>query len=295
MRLRFPPRLRWQTLLALFLFYQLSIYALAWIPFVPGFVVLGLPILVANLAFLLALPFPATRPWGLRMLLHSALLLALAALYALFPGIPLNTKSTIKLVGPEGGQVMTPDRMARAIVKPASFRTPLVIKVTSLPLDIPLPGPPLPPEVKLIAAAHFEQSHPFPKEWQNFFFPEVQLSLKNTVAPVEDSGYFTEICFWWPPDEESTRKLGFWACEPYHVVQGDPTHKGSGWVATTVKGFGPKGTTFYLFQYPRDWARANCEAAGGKFIDRGFSRACTGIDREQYIFRLGYVPHNLMK
>jgi len=86
---------------------------------------------------------------------------------------------------------------------------------------------------------------------------------------------------------------GSWFCEgPYDFRSGDPTQKGSGWVATTLKGFGPEGITFYLFQYPRDWARANCEAAGGRFGDRGFSRVCTGIDSQQYIFRLGYVTCN---
>ena len=194
----------------------------------------------------------------------------------------------------EGGGTVETDT-ARVVVAPGAVPKPIYVSAEDLPLTAPLPGPTLPPEVQLIAAARFEQSHPFPEEWQNFFLPEVQLSLKNAVAPVENSGYFTEICFWWPPDEESTRELGFWACEPYHVAQGDPAQKGSGWVATTLKGFGPEGITFYLFQYPRDWARANCEAAGGRFNERvygSFFHACTNIDLRYYELSLGQVIYN---
>ena len=295
MRLLFS-KLRWQTLLLLSLSYLLVAFALSWIPFIPGFLVIGLTIFIVNLFFLLSLFNPRDRSWSKRMLLHSALILVFVIAYSFFPGLPLSTKSTVKLVGVEGGQVMTPDRMARVVVEPASTAIPLLLKVTSLPLTTPLPGPALPPEVKLIAAAHFEQSHPFPEEWQNFFLPEVQLSLKNAVAPVEGGGYFTEICFWVSPEEDSPHVNGDWACDgPYGIRSGDPTQKGSGWVTTTIKGFAPEGTTFYLFQYPRDWAQANCEAAGGRFVDRGFSRVCTGIDNQQYIFRLGYITHNPTK
>ncbi|GEM_PF-6016460 len=287
---------RFWSLLPLFLLYQLLLFALAWIPFVPRYVVLGLPLLTVNLVFALALLSPATRAWGRRMLLASAFLLALAVLYAFFPGLPVSAKSSVKLVGPEGGQVMTPDRMARVVVQPVSFPVPLLLKVTSLPLTAPLPGPALPPEVQLIAAARFEQSHPFPEEWQNFFLPEVQLSLKNAVAPVENSDHFTEICFWFPPEEGSPGMYGEWACRSYEVRSGDPTQKGSGWVAITIKGFGPEGITFYLFQYPRDWARAHCEAAGGRFYENvygSFAAACGGdIDTRYYELSLGQVIYN---
>ena len=204
---------------------------------------------------------------------------------------------TVK-IDKDGGTVETDT--ARVVVAPDSVPAPIYVSVKDLPLTTPLPGPPLPPEVKLIAAAHFEQSHPFPEEWQNFFMPEVQLSLKNAVAPVENSDHFTEICFWVPPEEMIyPHERGSWFCEgAYAIRSGDPTQKGSGWVATTVKGFGPEGTTFYLFQYPRDWARANCEAAGGRF-DEGahlldFGSACHYWDTD-YSVTLGRITHNPAK
>ncbi len=200
-------------------------------------------------------------------------------------------------IGKDGGVVETDT--ARVVVAPGVVSEPIYVSVKDLPLDTPLPGPPLPPEVKLIAAAHFEQSHPFPEEWQNFFLPEVQLSLKNAVAPVEGSGYFTEICFWVPAEEDSPRVNGDWFCEGPHTIRsGDPTKKGSGWVATTIKGFGPRGVTFYLFQYPRDWARANCEAAGGRFNENAygpfgtFFHKCDNIDTRYYDLSLGQVIYN---
>ncbi|WP_457633846.1 hypothetical protein, partial [Oceanithermus desulfurans] len=202
--------------------------------------------------------------------------------------------SAVKLVGPEGGQVRTPDLVARVVVGPGSFPVPLLLRVTSLPLTAPLPDPTLPPEVKLIAAARFEQSHPFPEEWQNFFLPQVQLSLRNAVAPVKNGGYFTELCFWWPSDQESPLERDFWACSPiFDVAGGDPAQKGSGWATTDIKGFGREGVTFYLFQYPRDWARANCEAAGGTFDDNpklySFESSCYGYDSQRYELSLGRV------
>ena len=293
---RLISQLKLTTLLTLFLSYLLVAFALSWIPFIPGFLVIGLTIFIVNLFFLLSLFNPRDRSWSKRMLLHSALILVFVIAYAFFPGLPLSTKSTVKLVGVEGGQVMTPDRMARVVVEPASSAIPLLLKVTSLPLDIPLPDT-LPPEVKLIAAARFEQSHPFSEEWRNFFLPEVQLSLKNAVAPVEGGGYFTEICFWVSPEEMIyPHERGSWFCEgAYDIRSGDPTQKGSGWVATTIKGFGPEGTTFYLFQYPRSWARANCEAAGGRFDGspyiRGFGDACSYWNTD-YDVTLGRVVHN---
>jgi len=288
-------RLRSRALLALFALYYLLTVALSWM----GLVFLGLALLAVNLVFVLALVFTSTRAWGRRMLLHSLVLLVAAGLYAFFPGIPVSAGSAVKLVGPEGGRVMSPDRMARVVIKPGSFPVPLLLKVASLPLTTPLPDPTLPPEVKLIAAARFEQSHPFPEEWQNFFLPQVQLSLKNAVAPVEGGGYFTEICFWWPSGyQESPLERDFWACSPiFDVAGGDPTQKGSGWATTDIKGFGREGMGFYLFQYPRDWARANCEAAGGVFYENSlsFSGACDEIDLRYYLPSLGRVVYNPLK
>jgi len=64
--------------------------------------------------------------WGRRMLLASAFPLALSLPYAFSPRLPASAKSSVKLVGPEGGQVMTPDRMARVVVQPASSAAPLL-------------------------------------------------------------------------------------------------------------------------------------------------------------------------
>jgi len=289
---RLLARLRLRILLPLFVLYYLLTVALSWM----GLAFLGVALLIVNLVFVLALVFRSTRAWGWRMLLHSFVLLALAGLYAFFPGIPASAGSAVKLVGPEGGWVMSPDRMARVVVRPGSFPVPLLLKVASLPLTAPLPDPTLPPEVKLIAAARFEQSHPFPEEWQNFFTPQVQLSLKNAVAPVEGGGYFTEICFWVPPEEMTYPDVQDpWFCDEYFdVTGGDPAQKGSGWATTDIKGFGPEGVAFYLFQYPRDWARANCEAAGGVFYENSlsFSGACDEIDLRYYLPSLGRVVYN---
>ncbi|GEM88608.1 hypothetical protein [Oceanithermus desulfurans] len=280
-----------RTLLPLFLLYYLLTVALSWL----GYAFLALALLAVNFVFALALVFPATRAWGRRMLRHSFVLLALAAVYAAFPGVPTGARSAVKLVGPEGGQVRTPDLVARVVVGPGSFPVPLLLRITSLPLTAPLPDPTLPPEVKLIAAARFEQSHPFAEEWQNFFLPQVQLSLRNAVAPVEGGDYFTEICYWVPPEEMTYPDVQDpWFCDEYFdVTGGDPTQKGSGWASTTIKGFGREGTAFYLFQYPRDWARANCEAAGGTFDDNpklySFESSCYGYDLQRYELSLGRV------
>ena len=288
-------RLRASTFLPVFLLYYFLAVTLSWL----GHAFLALALLAVNLIFVLALIFPATRAWGRRMLRHSFVLLALAAVYNAFPGVPTSARSAVKLVGPEGGQVRTPDLVARVVVGPGSFPVPLLLRVTSLPLTAPLPDPTLPPEVKLIAAARFEQSHPFPEEWQNFFLPQVQLSLRNAVAPVKNGGYFTELCFWWPSGyQESPLEREFWVCDPiFDVAGGDPTQKGSGWATTDIKGFGREGMAFYLFQYPRDWARANCEAAGGVFYENSlsFSGACDEIDLRYYLPNLGRVIYNPLK
>ena len=83
-------------------------------------------------------------------------------------------------------------------------------------------------------------------------------------------------------------------CDEYlDVTGGDPAQKGSGWATTDIKGFGPEGVAFYLFQYPRDWARANCEAAGGVFSENapGFFHACGYLDPD-YFPNLGRVIYN---
>lgn len=172
---------RFWTLLPLLL-YQLSTYALVWIPFVPRYVVLGLPLLAANLVFALALFSPARRAWGRRMLLASAFLLALAVLYASFPGLPVSARSSVKLVGPEGGQVMTPDRMARAVVQTASFPVPLLLKVASLPLSTPLPGPTLPPRSSSSPPPASNKATPSPKNGRTSSSPKFS-SASRTPSP----------------------------------------------------------------------------------------------------------------
>ena len=103
--------IRWfraSTFLPLFVLYYLLTVALAWL----GHVFLALALLAVNLVFVLALIFPSTRAWGRRMLRHSFVLLALAAVYAAFPGVPTGARSAVKLVGPEGG--LDPDEQSLA-------------------------------------------------------------------------------------------------------------------------------------------------------------------------------------
>ncbi|WP_293181517.1 hypothetical protein, partial [Oceanithermus sp.] len=102
------------TFVFLFALYYLLTVALAWL----GHAFLALALLAVNLVFVLALIFPSTRAWGQHMLRHSFVLLALAAVYAAFPGVPTSARSAVKLVGPEGGQVRTPDLVARVVVGP---------------------------------------------------------------------------------------------------------------------------------------------------------------------------------
>jgi len=286
---RWLRRLRLRTLLGLLLLYNLLLIPLALIPFVPNHIFV-LPVLAAvNLLFLLVLPFPRLRPWGLHMLANSLALLLLCTLYALFPGIPTSTHSTVKLVGYEGGLLLTPDLQSALVAYPYSTLLPLGVRVASLPLDQPPPGPAIAPEVRPVAAARF-QARP-----NLFFFPVLALSLKHAVAPLEGGDYLTEFCLWVPP-EVSDRVYGEWYCFDYFdVLLGDPAQKGSGWAARVVKGFPKEGLLAYVFQYPRDWARQNCEAAGGRFYTTGYGSVCSYVDDDERTYDFGQVFQNPLK
>ena len=237
-------------------------------------------------------------PVVLLILLHS-----LPALGAMPTFTSSSQDGVVASIGVEGGVLI--HKNVKLIVPPGPLTKPLKIRLQELDPDTPPPGP-VPEGVTIVRAVRISiENQPYGSKgdelyWRNFLFGDGTLSISLEGAPgrvADDSDYFTDVCVWAPEDNIAPPELP-WLCGIDWTFVGDATRPGAGRI--DAKAYGVKQETgdvlYYVFQYPKAQARANCEAAGGVFKADSYTSwgefTCKDVpieEKDRYTFVLGKV------
>jgi len=207
-----------------------------------------------------------------KVLLFSLLLLATAAGCDVQTAPPSDQGGVVADIGEDGG--VLEHRSVKLVIPGGPLTKPLRIRLQELDPDTPPPGP-VPEGVTVVRAVRISiENQPYGAKgdelyWRNFLFGDGTLSISLEGAPgrvANDSDYFTDVCIWAPEEDVVSPELP-WFCGIDWTFVGDATTPGAGRI--DVKAYGVKQETgdvlYYIFQYPKAQARANCEAAGGVF------------------------------